>query len=61
MDTFVDIFWIQKILLCWGQPSGAAVKFTRSTSAAGGPWFEPRRGPAYSLSGHAVAGVPHIK
>ena len=46
----------------WGQPGGAAVKFTCSTLVAiGFAGSDPRCGPAHHLSSHAVVGIPYTK
>ena len=51
-----------KRYLPWGQPSGTAVMFPRSTSAA---WDLPVRIPGAGMArlgkSHAVVGVPRIK
>ena len=45
-----------------GRPSGAAVKFAHSASAAqGSPAQIPGADLTHHLSSHAVPGVPHIK
>ena len=49
-------------LLSRGQPGGAAVKFTRSASAAhGSPVWIPGADRAPLGKSHAVVGIPQIK
>ena len=47
--------------LCRGQPSGSAVNFSCSTSAARGSLVQIPGVDVARLAHHAVVGVPHIK